>query len=186
MDSESSVFLRGLIKLPTSTEVHVPIPRANEVIVSICEAIDELIKARTRTLRPLHYHITEEEAEVEIIEEIFSKLIATVHTNGANIMRTKGEYGKEKEIKSLLLEIESYIFNVAQKTAQSENDTSLDILEIQGGLMEKIENFSKLLPSQETNKYLSGLPDYVVDISNKLRSIFTKQKKQQKFDRYRK
>lgn len=174
MDSESSVFLRGLIKLPTSTEGHVPILRADEVIVSFYEAIGELFKART--LRGLQYHIKEEGAEVEIIEEILSKLIATVHTNGAYIMRTKGEYDKEKEIKSLLLEIESHIFNVVQETAQSENDTSLDILEILGGFMEKIENFIKLLPSQETNKYLSGLRDYVVDISNMLPSIFNQTK----------
>lgn len=165
MDSVSSVFLRGLIHLLTSTDVHVPTPRG-DVKVSFYEAIDELYKART--VRGLQYHITEEEAEVEIIEEIFSKLIATVHTHEAYIMRTKGEYDKEKDLKSLLLEMESYIFNVAQKTTQSENDTSLDILEILGGLMEKIEKFSKLLPS--------GLRDYVVDISNMLPSIFNQTK----------
>lgn len=165
-----------MIKLPTSTEVHVPIPRADELKVSFYESIDELVKARTRTLRALHYHISEEKAELEIILENFSELIANLHSNGEYIMRTKGEYDKEKDLKSLLLEMESYISNVAQKKTQSENDASLDILETLRWLMEKSENLSKLLLSQETNKYLSGLRDYVEDISNMLPSIFNQTK----------
>ena len=165
-----------MIKLPTSTEVHVPIPRADELKVSFYESIDELIKARTRTLRALHYHISEEKTGLEIILEKFSELIANLHSNGAYIMRTKGEYDKEKDFKSLLLEMESFIFNVAQKILHAENDTSLDILEIKRGLVEKVENFYKLLPSQDTNKHLSELLDCVEDISNMLPSIFNQTK----------
>lgn len=165
-----SVFSRGMIKLPTSTEIHVPKPRADEIKVSFYEVNDELIKART--LRGLKNHISEEKAEEEICEEVVSKAIALLHSNGAHMIRTKGEHGKEKEIKSVLLDIEDYILKTSQKIIHAENVSPLDILEIFSGVLEKIENFYQ----ENLDIHVSGLQDYFEDMSEILLSFFDQTK----------
>lgn len=107
----------------------------------------------------------------ELAGELMSKVIEYLHTNGADIMRTKAEYDKEKVCKIVLLEIERNMFNAAQKALHAENDTALHVMEIFREVHEKTENFIKEFTSLQHcrdiyNFFISILNQMVISILN--------------------
>ena len=140
---------------PTTTDQQL---LADEIKVRTDVMFDKFLKART--LRELQYNTPEENAEDGTCE-FLSKCIAVMHTNAAREMRTKGNLVKEKELKNSLLDIESKVLNVAEKTIHV-NLTELDTLE----MYREFEKCFKLLSLPYRNIYVSMVRDMFPSIFN--------------------
>lgn len=118
-----------------------------DFIKEIKKEIDDVMP-KARTLRALKHHISEEKAEVEIFEEISSKLIAIVHALNADKMTIENE----NELKILLFEIESYALDVVQKAKNIELQHITNRIREEGGtllrkmvvVLEALEKYSNI------------------------------------------
>lgn len=129
------------------------------------EMDDEMPKART--LRALKYHISEEKAEAEILEEISSKLIAIVHASNADKMTIENE----NELKILLFEIESYALDMVQKTKNIELQHITNRIREEGGtLLRKmvvvVEAFEKYRNINMGKSSIKEIRDLCKDLFN--------------------
>ena len=95
------------------------------------EIDDEMPKATT--LRALKYHISEEKAELEILEEIISKLIAIIHSTDIDKMTIEDK----KQAKIFLFEIESYALDVVQKAQNIELQHIINKIHEEVGSLQK-------------------------------------------------